>query len=167
MASREATPTQSIVSSPSSLIGPGASEWRRFAVDDLQLSPALCLPSETVLSAALREASLRDFTILPVISHSRSLIGYLDVPAASSRLEKNELEPDATVGDSMRKFQRSMPYQVITPDTDLRTLEEFFTVNSFAIITDASRKFVLGVCTREDLARFVERWAPNKAHHAS
>lgn len=44
---------------------------------------------------------------------------------------------------------------VITPDTPLEELDNFFksTKSTFALVTDASRKFVLGVVTPEDLQK--------------
>lgn len=50
-----------------------------------------------------------------------------------------------------------MGYQVITPDTSLDILDEFLKKNAFAIVTDESRKFVLGVATRADLEEFAKR----------
>lgn len=62
-----------------------------------------------------------------------------------------------------------MGYQVVTPDTSLDVLEEFLKKHSFAVgtvpergglmcvVTDESRKFVLGVATREDLEEFAKR----------
>ena len=99
----------------------------------------------------------------PVTSASRSLVGYLDVRSIGSATR-----PSATVGSAMRRFQRQRPYQgtptrrvddadrsVITPDTDLQTLEAFLREHDFAAVTDASRRFVLGVVTREDLSKCV------------
>jgi hypothetical protein len=72
----------------------------------------------------------------------------------------------------MLRFQRKKghPYKVITMDTPLEELEQFFNGDfttaggggakekqDFAVVTDASRKFVLGVATREDLEQFVKR----------
>lgn len=46
---------------------------------------------------------------------------------------------------------------VITPDTPLEELETFLDSDgvSFALVTDGSRKFVLGLVTREDLKKCV------------
>lgn len=46
---------------------------------------------------------------------------------------------------------------VITPDTPLEELEQFFKTSGseFALITDAGRKFVLGIVTAEDLDKCV------------
>lgn len=69
----------------------------------------------------------------------------------------------------MQKFQRrGRRYRVITLDTALEELEAFFDGASssggggsekqdFAVITDAERKFVMGVATKTDLEEFVRR----------
>lgn len=79
-----------------------------------------------------------------------------------------------TVEKAMLKFRRrGRTYKLITMATPLEELERFFngeivTVEEgeeqqrgerqgFAVVTDATRKFVLGVVTREDLEQFVKR----------
>lgn len=65
----------------------------------------------------------------------------------------------------MIKFRRKgRVYKVITMDTSLEELEEFFRggvdgngQQDFAVVTDASRRFVLGVATVKDLEEFVKR----------
>jgi hypothetical protein len=65
----------------------------------------------------------------------------------------------------MVKFQRKgRAYKTITMETPLEELEAFFEgeggvrgKQDFAVVTDPARRFVLGVVTREDLGRFVER----------
>ena len=50
--------------------GGSSPSYGQFAVDDLQLQPALTVPETMLLGQALHEAALRDFTIL-VRWHSR------------------------------------------------------------------------------------------------
>lgn len=65
----------------------------------------------------------------------------------------------------MTRFQRKgRKYRVITMDTPLEELEAFFEgahtagqKQSFAVVTDENRRFVLGVATRADLEEFVKR----------
>lgn len=67
----------------------------------------------------------------------------------------------------MLKFRRKgTRYKVITTETPLEELEAFFNggidgigAQEFAVVTDASRKFVLGVATKSDLESFVKRRA--------
>ena len=66
---------------------------------------------------------------------------------------------------AMIKFRRKAgTYKVITMETPLEELEEFFTKGSeaqgpqdFAVVTDLSRRFVLGVATVHDLEEFARR----------
>ena len=72
--------------------------------------------------------------------------------------------------------RKSVGYQIITPDTSLDVLDEFLKDHPFAIgtsifslgglficdswlmiVTDESRKFVLGVATRSDLEEYAKR----------
>ena len=64
----------------------------------------------------------------------------------------------------MITFQRKgRRYRLITMETRLEELEEFFgggrtgERQEFAVVTDAARRFVLGVATRGDLEEFVRR----------
>lgn len=77
----------------------------------------------------------------------------------------------------MQRFRRKgRKYKVITIDTELEELEDFFEGRTdagnskedhkeggdggkqdFAVVTDGGRKFVLGVVTRSDLEEFVKR----------
>jgi hypothetical protein len=79
--------------------------------------------------------------------------------------KEETLTEDSPVGEAMMRFRRKgKVYKVITMDTPLEELEEFFNggVNGsesqdFAVVTDFTRRFVLGVATRSDLEEFVKR----------
>lgn len=101
----------------------------------------------------------RSYSYLPVISSkTKRLLGYL----TAEQLEKtSNSRPDGKVADHYIRFRKDVElphkkFTVITPETPLEVLEEFFdSGEEFAVITDSQRKFVLGVATREDLSRFV------------
>lgn len=110
----------------------------------------------------------RDYTHLTVISPSnRALLGYLSIPRLKDLLAAGKIQEHDAVAQAMTKFQRKgKKYTVITMDTPLEDLEAFFegtldggpgTEQGFAVVTDAERKFVLGVSTKEDLDEFVKR----------
>lgn len=70
------------------------------------------------------------------------------------------------VSKAMVKFRRrGRVYKVITMDTPLEELEQFFNggedgksgKQEFAVVTDERRRFVLGVATRTDLEEFARR----------
>ena len=63
------------------------------------------------------------------------------------------------VEKAMVTFKRKgKEYKVITMETRLEELEEFFEKrSSFAVVTDAGRRFVLGVATKADLEEFVRK----------
>jgi hypothetical protein len=108
----------------------------------------------------------RDYTHLTVTSETnRALLGYLSIPRLQQLLKDGKVKDTDPVSDAMQKFRRrGTRYKVITLETPLEELEEFFNggvdgigKQEFAVVTDGSRKFVLGVATKGDLEGFVKR----------
>jgi hypothetical protein len=144
-------------------------------VEDLDPPPALSTSPHDLISSALLAAYERDYTHLTVISSaSRSLLGYLSIPRLKELLKDGAVKESDPVEKAMLKFRRKgNVYRIITMDTPLEELERFFNgeldaerggegkrqKQDFAVVTDASRKFVLGVATKEDLEQFVKRRA--------
>lgn len=147
-------------------------------MQDLDPPPALSTTPETPISSALLSAYERDFSHLTVLHPStRSLLGYLSIPRLRSLLSNGTVTENDPVKKAMQRFRRKgRKYKVITIDTELEELEDFFEGRTdagsyedgsegiaqggkqdFAVVTDAPRKFVLGVVTRGDLEEFVRR----------
>ena len=112
------------------------------------------------------QAYERDYTHLTVVSEdTRALLGYLNIPRLKELLKTGKVKDSDPVHMAMQKFRRKgSVYKIITMDTPLEELEEFFNggVNGsspqdFAVVTDGSRRFVLGVATKGDLEEFVKR----------
>jgi hypothetical protein len=110
----------------------------------------------------------RDYTHLTVTSQeTRALLGYISIPRLQELLKEGKVKDSDPVEAAMHKFQRrGRRYKVITTETPLEELDEFFHggvegigKQDFAVVTDASRKFVLGVATKEDLESFIKRRA--------
>ena len=107
----------------------------------------------------------RDYTHLTVVSaENRALMGYLSIPRLKQLLKEGNVKDSDPVEKAMLKFRRGRVYKVITMDTPLEELEAFFNggldgkePQVFAVVTDYSRRFVLGVATRSDLEEFVKR----------
>lgn len=108
----------------------------------------------------------RDYTHLTVVSQdTRALLGYLSIPRLKQLLKDGVVKEVDPVEKAMLKFRRKgNVYKVITMDTPLEELEDFFSggvdgmdPQDFAVVTDASRRFVLGVATKNDLEEFVRR----------
>jgi hypothetical protein len=133
-------------------------------VEDLDPPPALsCHPTDRISTALLR-AYERDYTHLTVVSpETRSLLGYLNIPRLKEMLKNKQVSDHDAVEQAMQKFRRKgRVYKVITMDTPLEELEGFFdgegaAKQDFAVVTDGSRRFVLGVATKWDLEEFVRR----------
>ena len=112
------------------------------------------------------QAYERDYTHLTVVSEdTRALLGYLNIPRLKELLKTNTVKESEHVEKAMQKFRRrGNVYKVITTDTPLEELEEFFNggINGsnhqdFAVVTDERRRFVLGVATKGDLEEFAKR----------
>ena len=124
-------------------------------------------PSDPI-SHALISGLERDYTHLTVVSQeNRALLGYISIPRLQQLLKEGQVKDSDPVDEAMQKFRRKgTRYQIITTETPLEELERFFNggvdgigAQEFAVVTDASRKFVLGVATKSDLESFVKRRA--------
>ncbi|KAG8795386.1 hypothetical protein FRC12_015212 [Ceratobasidium sp. 428] len=137
----------------------GPSRYRGAVVEDLQLPPAFALSQSERVEKAVQLAYDRDFSHIPVLDSRRKPVGYIDVGSLKSKWEAGTANPSDTLGTFMTKFKHgtAVPYTVITPETSLEELEEFLNKNEFAIVTDANRKFVLALATKDDLTNFVTR----------
>ncbi|KAJ6264627.1 hypothetical protein Dda_0776 [Drechslerella dactyloides] len=142
-----------------------AAKYRGAVVSDLDLAPALSVPPDHPISEALAMSYDRSYDQLTVIHpQNRSLLGYLSIPRLKQQLQSRALSEEDTVEKAMTKFRKGkgVRYTVITPETELAELEEFLTIgggreSGFAVVTDAARKFVLAVATRDDLENFAKR----------
>ncbi|KAJ5233512.1 uncharacterized protein N7469_005278 [Penicillium citrinum] len=132
--------------------------------------PPLSVSPNSPIDAALMAAYERDYTHLTVISAtSRSLLGYLSIPRLKELIQSGTVNGGDPVSAAMQRFNRKRGiYKVITMETPLEELEQFFESQTgpngdqrekqqFAVVTDAARKFVLGVATKADLEEFVKR----------
>ncbi|OAD04843.1 hypothetical protein MUCCIDRAFT_186686 [Mucor lusitanicus CBS 277.49] len=128
-------------------------------VEDLQLPAAVTIAPTATVSHAMDLMLEREYSQLPVIKN-RKLVGYVSLSALQDRLESGSVQLADTVGDAMYSFKKGVvanKYEIITPDTSLADLAKFFEKNSFAVITDASRRWCLGVATKYDLISFLHR----------
>lgn len=133
--------------------------YRAASVEDLQLPAAVTIAPTASVSHAMDLMLEREYSQLPVIKN-RKLVGYVSLSALQDRLESGSVQLSDTVGDAMYSFKKGVvanKYEIITPDTSLADLAKFFEKNSFAVITDANRKWCLGVATKYDLISFLHR----------
>lgn len=130
--------------------------------------PALSTSPHKPISTALLAAFERDYTHLTVLDpEDKSLLGYISIPRLRQMIEMRQVREDDPVEKAMITFQRKgRRYQLITMETPLEELEVFFGGSKtdavtgkqdFAVVTDAARRFVLGVATRADLEEFLRR----------
>jgi CBS domain containing-hemolysin-like protein len=135
--------------------------YRGAVVEDLQLPPAFALPISEPIGRAIEMAYDRDFSYFPVLDDGdRRPVGYVEVGKLKELWETGRADPNDPVEKYIVRFKRtaSEPYTVITPSSSLAELEAFFRKSeSFALVTDYERKFVLGVATPHDLQNFITR----------
>lgn len=138
--------------------------YRAASVEDLQLPAAVTIAPSSSVSHALDLMLEREYSQLPVIKN-RKLVGYVSMSSLQDHLERGTVKLSDTVESCMFSFKRKNggtggatgTYEVITPDTSLADLAKFFEKNSFAVITDANRKWCLGVATKYYLISFLHR----------
>ncbi|KAJ5459736.1 uncharacterized protein N7458_001288 [Penicillium daleae] len=166
----EAYTRENQTSAPAAPQAAWADKYRGATVEDLDPPLALSVSPNDPISAALMAAYERDYTHLTVIDAAkRSLLGYLNIPRLKELLQSGTVKDTDTVATAMQRFNRKRGiYQVITMETPLEELEQFFESETgpngekrekqqFAVVTDVTRKFVLGVATKADLEEFVKR----------
>ncbi|KAB5551401.1 hypothetical protein GE09DRAFT_171432 [Coniochaeta sp. 2T2.1] len=159
-------PTTSSPLAQQPFVSKWASRYRGATVEDLDPPAALSVHPHDPVSLALISAFEREYTHLTVVdAETRSLLGYISIPTLQSLLDAGKVKPDDELKTAMVTFQRrGKKYKVITMQTPLEELEEFFEGGAtggqkqeFAVITDERRRFVLGVATKGDLEEFVKR----------
>ncbi|RSL81114.1 hypothetical protein CEP51_006068 [Fusarium floridanum] len=162
-----ATATATATTSTQPLVTNWSSRYRGATVEDLDPPAALSLNPSDAISLALVSAFERDYTHLTIVdSDTRALLGYISIPHLQSLLDSGKVQPGDQLSAAMTRFQRrGRTYRVITMETTLEELEDFFRAGvpdgpwkeEFAVITDEKRRFVLGVATVQDLEEFVKR----------
>ncbi|KAI7903068.1 tryptophan synthase beta subunit-like PLP-dependent enzyme [Cokeromyces recurvatus] len=137
--------------------------YRAASVEDLQLAAAVTINPSSTVSHAFDLMLEREYSQLPVINKTnKKLVGYVSLSALQDQLERGSVQLTDTVESCMYTFKKgsegvNKKYEIITPDTSLAELAKFFERNSFAVITDAHRKWCLGVATKYDLISFLHR----------
>jgi CBS domain-containing protein len=143
-----------------------SSRYRGATVEDLDPPAALSLTPNDPISLAVMSAFERDYTHLTVVDGTtRALLGYVSIPQLQAQLSEGSVKPEDPISSAMARFRRKgRKYTVITMETPLEELEEFFESapegearRDFAVVTDETRRFVMGVATRADLEEFVKR----------
>ena len=122
----------------------------------MQLSAAVTIRETTPLADALDQMTEREFSQLPVLDEHRKMTGFVYDADLRAVLESNPAASADPVKQWMNSFSGSRRrYQIITPDTSLAELAQFFERHSAAFITDVQRRWCLGVATKYDLIRFL------------
>lgn len=106
-----------------------AAKYRGAVIEDLQLPPAVCVPRDATVGAALSIAHDHDYSQLPLVGSNRKLLGYVDVASLRAHVEAGTKKQDDKVDSAMVRF-KAMPgtlgsntYTVIEPNTGLGELE--------------------------------------------
>ncbi|KAJ2212387.1 hypothetical protein EV179_004712 [Coemansia sp. RSA 487] len=158
-------------------------QYRAASIEDLQLPAAVTVSENDTMGAAIELMMENDFSQVPITGPNRRLIGYLTLSAAQTLAENGAAKAHDPVKQFMLRFTgrpatdnradgRYTPvlslaatpsssirkqYWLITPETPLSELARFFETHTVAFVTDASRKFCLGIATKQDLITFLAR----------
>ncbi|KAJ2386220.1 hypothetical protein H4S02_003957 [Coemansia sp. RSA 2611] len=159
-------------------------QYRAASIEDLQLPAAVTVAESDSMGVAISLMAENDFSQVPVTGSGRWLIGYLTLSAAQTLIDNGTATRSMPVRQFMLRFagqatrapstdslQRGggaaaamagntsarRQYWLITPETPLSELARFFETHSVAFVTDASRKFCLGIATKQDLITFLAR----------
>ncbi|KAI9298164.1 CBS-domain-containing protein [Neoconidiobolus thromboides FSU 785] len=135
------------------IINPSYGTYNEACVEDLQLPAAVTIPKTTDLETALNIMEERDYSQLPIVNEHRKLIGYI---TKQQIMNSNNKKEDKVLGP-MYHFNKNQQYIIITPDTLLKELNDFFEHHEVAFVTDRNRKFCLGVVTKNDLTNFYKK----------
>ncbi|KAJ2680686.1 hypothetical protein IWW39_006414, partial [Coemansia spiralis] len=147
-------------------------QYRAASIEDLQLPAAVTVAENDSMGVAISLMAENDFSQVPVTGSGRRLIGYLTLSAAQTLIDNGTATRSMPVRQFMLRFagqatrapstdslQRGggaaaamagntsarRQYWLITPETPLSELARFFETHSVAFVTDASRKFCLGI----------------------
>ncbi|KAJ2908713.1 hypothetical protein GGI21_002612 [Coemansia aciculifera] len=151
-------------------------QYRAASIEDLQLPAAVTVSELDSMGAAINLMAENDFSQVPVTGSGRRLVGYLTLSAAQTLLDNGAATRSMPVKHFMLRFagratrtpgaanthaaggtSARKQYWLITPETPLSELARFFETHSVAFVTDASRKFCLGITTKQDLITFLAR----------
>ncbi|KAJ2550798.1 hypothetical protein EV175_003933 [Coemansia sp. RSA 1933] len=151
-------------------------QYRAASIEDLQLPAAVTVSQNDTMGCAIELMAENDFSQVPVTSANRRLIGYLTLSAAQTLSENGTARLQDPVKQFMLRFSGGpattssgsgsrgpvsssirKQYWLITPETPLSELARFFETHTVAFVTDESRKFCLGIATKQDLISFLGR----------
>jgi len=131
-------------------------KWHGARVKDLNLPvPITVGPAETV-EAAIELIKRHGFDQLPVVTHeNHHLVGMVTLGNLMSHLTSKRATHKDPVSKVMFRFTKKQPYEEVTPETPLASLQPFFEKNSAAIVTDPETKRIAAIVTQIDLLTFL------------
>lgn len=150
-------------------------KYRGASIEDLQLPAAVSVHQGAPIASALDIMVTNSFSQVPVVNDARGFVGFLSLANVQLRLDSGEASLDDAVARWMYTFRRggkagannsaqaraangaATKFHIITPDTPLSDLDQFFEHYPAAFVTDENRKFCLGVVTKYDLVSFLSR----------
>lgn len=127
-------------------------------VASLNLQKAVTITQHETVKHAIEIMHQTGYDQLPVISSHGKAVGLVTLGNLLSRVATGRLNPTDPVSVDHGLFQyakrKKDAYQVITPDTPLSSLGDFFEKNSVAFVTD-NNGTLLSIMTKIDLLHFL------------
>ncbi|KAK9264752.1 tryptophan synthase beta subunit-like PLP-dependent enzyme [Lipomyces tetrasporus] len=141
----------------------GGKKFKDATIADLNLNPVDTILESEALQKAIEIMEIHGYDQLPVLDHEGLLVGLVTLGNILSRVASKRVKPSSPVKDAMWNFahleetspdghshhrvnghgkgklvrRRHDHYDVITVDTPLSTLTDFFEFNSSAVVTEA------------------------------
>lgn len=129
-----------------------------YVVADMDLAPVTAITRESPIALALETMLEREYDFLPVLDEKRKMVGCLRLKQVQEMLDGKSVSLQDRVDKCMNTWsspKNSAEYIPITLETPVNNLHKFFDTHSVAFVTDSAMKWVVAVCTKMDLNKFL------------
>eukprot|EP00158_Paraphelidium_tribonemae_P003664 Partr_v1_DN26286_c0_g1_i6_m48682 putative Cystathionine beta-synthase len=130
----------------------------------MDLSPVVTLSASSTVQEAIQVMMQREFDQLPIVNDDRRMTGFVTIGMLEQALATNPESASHPLSHYMHSWNKKKSeskhghdYVIITMETELDALSRFFEKHPVAFVTDQSGKWILGVCTKYDLMKFLSR----------
>jgi len=127
-------------------------------VNDLKLPTAVSItPSKSTYRDAVEIMQSKGYDCLPIVNEKGSPIGLVTIGSLLSKLAKGRINANDQLSDGLGMFkfgQTKKKYMVITKDTPLTSLANFFELHSICFVTTSSGE-ITHVLTKVDLLSYL------------
>ncbi|KAI9140756.1 tryptophan synthase beta subunit-like PLP-dependent enzyme [Paraphysoderma sedebokerense] len=156
--------------------------YKNSAIEDLQLPSPVTIFEKDLISVAFEIMESREFDQLPVVNENHKFTGFISLGLLRGWLNKfgnDQTQISKFLGDPVKNWMykfggngkapnneniqgglkkgKNRKFVKLTPETSLLDLSHFFEKYSVGFVTDENQKWCLGVVTKYDLLKFLEK----------